>query len=282
MSHHAGPATYDYRFSPSETSEKNFQVTPPAIVPVPSHSPLRPYSWDFSPESGSISSTGSSPEILSHTLTGYNCPHRSDDQPLWGCSTAGQRYEARSHPLGYPFDVTFAPPPSIGDARTRPDQRFSRIEVFGVVYTDDARRKLGEGVRRWCFNCRAVETTTWRRSSLSPGKLLCNKCGLFERTHRIPRPETFPRRRRTRPASVLPVPGYPPYSSGEQLQCYNGPPSTIPLTQYLQPFDSVGGQSISQSTPWMTQNELGPSSSPAVGSQCYPTAQQQTMYRGQI
>ncbi|KAH9031558.1 hypothetical protein EDB84DRAFT_1271018, partial [Lactarius hengduanensis] len=62
------------------------------------------------------------------------------------------------------------------------------------VYTDDARRKLGEGVRRWCFNCRAVDTSTWRRSSLSQGKLLCNKCGLYERTHRVARPDKFPRK----------------------------------------------------------------------------------------
>ncbi|KAF8261724.1 hypothetical protein EI94DRAFT_1466769, partial [Lactarius quietus] len=63
------------------------------------------------------------------------------------------------------------------------------------IFTDDVNVKRGEGVQRWCFNCRATDTTTWRRSSLSPGKLLCNRCGLFERAHRIPRPERFPRRR---------------------------------------------------------------------------------------
>ncbi|KAI0247091.1 hypothetical protein BJV78DRAFT_1076851, partial [Lactifluus subvellereus] len=66
---------------------------------------------------------------------------------------------------------------------------------YEVIYTDDARMKLGDGIRRQCFNCGAVETVTWRRSMLSPGKLLCNKCGLFERTHGVPRPKTFPRRR---------------------------------------------------------------------------------------
>ncbi|KAI9460736.1 hypothetical protein F5148DRAFT_965423, partial [Russula earlei] len=66
---------------------------------------------------------------------------------------------------------------------------------YEVVYTDDARTKLGNGMRRLCTNCRATETTTWRRSMLTLGKLLCNKCGLFERTHGVPRPKTFPRRR---------------------------------------------------------------------------------------
>ncbi|KAJ7084257.1 hypothetical protein C8R44DRAFT_52235 [Mycena epipterygia] len=31
----------------------------------------------------------------------------------------------------------------------------------------------------------------WRCSNLSPGKFLCNKCGLFERAHSRPRSEQF-------------------------------------------------------------------------------------------
>ncbi|KAI9460735.1 hypothetical protein F5148DRAFT_970317, partial [Russula earlei] len=62
-------------------------------------------------------------------------------------------------------------------------------------YTDEANTKLSNRIRRQCHNCKATETSTWRRSVLSPGKLLCNKCGLFERTHAIPRPKKFPRRR---------------------------------------------------------------------------------------
>ncbi|KAJ6522477.1 hypothetical protein B0H19DRAFT_973456, partial [Mycena capillaripes] len=64
-----------------------------------------------------------------------------------------------------------------------------------VVHTDDAGTKLSNSVRRRCFNCCTTETSTWRRSNLSPGKVLCNKCGLFERTHSRPRPEQFPHKR---------------------------------------------------------------------------------------
>ncbi|KAJ7928410.1 hypothetical protein B0H13DRAFT_1507411, partial [Mycena leptocephala] len=65
-----------------------------------------------------------------------------------------------------------------------------------VVYTADAATKLSDRVRRRCFNCCTTDTSTWRRSNLSPGKLyLCNKCGLFERTHSRPRPEQFPHNR---------------------------------------------------------------------------------------
>jgi hypothetical protein len=139
---------------------------------VSSQSPPRFYSWGLPSESGSVSFSGSSPEIPSHTITGYNF-HRSDDQLPWGFPVAGDQQDARSHPLEGPLDFTFAPSPSIGDPRIRLDRLFPRIRAFGVVYTDDAKMKLGEGVRRRCFNCKAIETTTWRRSSLSPGKLVC-------------------------------------------------------------------------------------------------------------
>ncbi|KAH9847594.1 hypothetical protein C2E23DRAFT_871701 [Lenzites betulinus] len=70
-----------------------------------------------------------------------------------------------------------------------------------IIYTDDANTKLSDRVRRKCFNCRTTDTSTWRRSSLTPGKVLCNKCGLFERTHSRPRPEQFPPKR----GPVVPV-----------------------------------------------------------------------------
>ncbi|KAI0259389.1 hypothetical protein BC834DRAFT_814345, partial [Gloeopeniophorella convolvens] len=66
---------------------------------------------------------------------------------------------------------------------------------FNAVYTDDATTKLNDRVRRRCFNCCTTDTSTWRRSSLNPGKVLCNKCGLFERTHNRARPEQFPHKR---------------------------------------------------------------------------------------
>ncbi|KAG6335521.1 hypothetical protein ID866_3575 [Astraeus odoratus] len=66
---------------------------------------------------------------------------------------------------------------------------------YAVGYTDDAATKLSDRVRRRCFNCCTTDTSTWRRSNLSPGKVLCNKCGLFERTHGRSRPDQFPHRR---------------------------------------------------------------------------------------
>jgi len=43
-----------------------------------------------------------------------------------------------------------------------------------VVHTDDAATKLTDGIRRRCFNCCTTDTSTWRRSNLSPGKVVCS------------------------------------------------------------------------------------------------------------
>ncbi|KAJ6553338.1 hypothetical protein B0H19DRAFT_1030300 [Mycena capillaripes] len=84
-----------------------------------------------------------------------------------------------------------------------PPQGAGGAGVIQVVHTDDAATKLSDRVRRRCFNCCTTDTSTWRRSNLSPGKVLCNKCGLFERTHSRPRPEQFPHKRGPLASSTL-------------------------------------------------------------------------------
>lgn len=41
-----------------------------------------------------------------------------------------------------------------------------------MFYTEDADVKLTYRMRRQCFNCKATETSTWRRSLLSVGKMV--------------------------------------------------------------------------------------------------------------
>lgn len=45
-------------------------------------------------------------------------------------------------------------------------------------------------VRR-CFNCQTTDPPSWRRSTLNPSEMLCNRCGLYERTHLRPHPIQF-------------------------------------------------------------------------------------------
>ncbi|CAE6477882.1 unnamed protein product [Rhizoctonia solani] len=63
--------------------------------------------------------------------------------------------------------------------------------VVHVVFTDDAASKETQYLRRRCHNCQQVEPPSWRRSHLVPGKIVCNRCGLYERTHLRPRPHRF-------------------------------------------------------------------------------------------
>ncbi|KAG8891066.1 hypothetical protein FRB98_000075 [Tulasnella sp. 332] len=60
-----------------------------------------------------------------------------------------------------------------------------------ILHTDDAASKETLHLRRRCFNCHATEPPSWRRSTLTYGKIVCNKCGLYERTHSRPRPHRF-------------------------------------------------------------------------------------------
>lgn len=43
---------------------------------------------------------------------------------------------------------------------------------MNIIHTDDAATKLSDRVRRRCFNCCTTDTSTWRRSNLSPGKVV--------------------------------------------------------------------------------------------------------------
>ncbi|KAJ7852147.1 hypothetical protein B0H13DRAFT_1728851 [Mycena leptocephala] len=99
--------------------------------------------------------------------------------------------------------------------------------VIQVVHTDDAATKLSDRVRRRCFNCCTTDTSTWRRSNLSPGKVLCNKCGLFERTHSRPRPEQFPHKRGPLASSTLRSRS-PPQAQPYQTPAHYPPPA-LPL-----------------------------------------------------
>ncbi|KAL0580023.1 hypothetical protein V5O48_001955 [Marasmius crinis-equi] len=104
---------------------------------------------------------------------------------------------------GYP------PPPQNGSAGNVYPSGGGSPTSGEIVYTEDAATKLSDRVRRRCYNCGTVDTSTWRRSNLNPGKVLCNKCGLFERTHSRPRPEQFPHKRGPLSGSTLQRGGSP-------------------------------------------------------------------------
>ncbi|KAJ7133874.1 hypothetical protein C8R43DRAFT_640295 [Mycena crocata] len=96
--------------------------------------------------------------------------------------------------------------PSLANTATTASASAHPGAPIHVEHTDDASMKSSGILRRRCFNCCTTETATWRRSKLSARALislfftfgkhrpqLCNKCGIFERTHsRAPVPSSCP------------------------------------------------------------------------------------------
>ncbi|KAI0068550.1 hypothetical protein BV25DRAFT_1817405 [Artomyces pyxidatus] len=94
-----------------------------------------------------------------------------------------------SAPVIVPSQTCLYRPPSSG--AMHPLSYLSPHTGLPVQHTDDASSKETQYLRRRCFNCSQTEPPSWRRSTLNPGKIVCNKCGLYERTHLRPRPLRF-------------------------------------------------------------------------------------------
>ena len=101
---------------------------------------------------------------LAHDFVHHSdyCYSREFPSPL-------RRYDAHS------LDQHLAPSSALSqsiDPRDRADQHPPSTAAHSIIYTDDAGLKPCGRIRRWCFNCKATTTTTWRRSTLNPGKIV--------------------------------------------------------------------------------------------------------------
>ncbi|KAF8433291.1 hypothetical protein L210DRAFT_3412328 [Boletus edulis BED1] len=197
------------------------------------------------------SHSGYSDAYYSQDQVNRSRPYPHDPVRDSGRSSHSYTYSSRPHPEhrysheSHPYHVSPAynsPPLSHASAGTRDSPSLSYPlpgqNHYAIGYTDDAATKLSDRVRRRCFNCCTTDTSTWRRSNLSPGKVLCNKCGLFERTHGRSRPDQFPHRRgplatpMTRPRTPPQSTQLPPISTHvTPLAPYHySHPSIAPLT----------------------------------------------------
>ncbi|EIW78866.1 hypothetical protein CONPUDRAFT_166748 [Coniophora puteana RWD-64-598 SS2] len=153
---------------------------------------------------------------------------------------AEHRYSHESHPYHVP-SYSSSSVASYGAPR---DGGLSSYPLPGqayhqIGYTDDAATKLSDRMRRRCYNCSTTDTSTWRRSNLSPGKVLCNKCGLFERTHGRSRPEQFPHRRG--PLATTTSGSVP---SAMRPRSPGGQPSSVGLSTALPPISAHVGSLV--------------------------------------
>ncbi|KDQ20521.1 hypothetical protein BOTBODRAFT_26540 [Botryobasidium botryosum FD-172 SS1] len=103
-----------------------------------------------------------------------------------------------SSPLIVPSQAPYCRPSSSSSTSSAPaHMNAPNMNAATVTHTDDASSKETQFLRRKCFNCQTTEPPSWRRSTLNPGKIVCNKCGLYERTHLRPRPHRFDELRAT-------------------------------------------------------------------------------------
>lgn len=103
----------------------------------------------------------------------------------------GNSVKLEDAPVIVPSQTAFYRPPSTGAMHPMAMSYLSPHTGLPVQHTDDAASKETQYLRRRCFNCHTTEPPSWRRSTLNPGKIVCNKCGLYERTHLRPRPLRF-------------------------------------------------------------------------------------------
>ncbi|KAI0915264.1 hypothetical protein AcV5_005430 [Taiwanofungus camphoratus] len=186
----------------SQYQRMHSHPTPPPIATL-HHSPA------MSTSSLASSSISPSPP-LSHPSTPYyqhaqavpansGVSYPYNPNPPLGARYGSDAINHSAHHSGSPYtSASHMVPGQVSTRSIRPSFIPSQPypgQPMHVIHTDDAATKLSDRVRRKCYNCRTTDTSTWRRSSLTPGKVLCNKCGLFERTHSRPRPEQFPHKR---------------------------------------------------------------------------------------
>ena len=154
-------------------------------------------------DSVSSSPYGSRPStVYSEPLSMDNSPHLAMCEPLPHAMDEPFAHTVPSpHPPYHDFGIkTEEPTPVIVPSQTayrpgsggmHPLPCLAPHNGLLVQHTDDAASKETQYLRRRCFNCHTTEPPSWRRSTLNPGKIVCNKCGLYERTHLRPRPLRF-------------------------------------------------------------------------------------------
>nr|XP_031858038.1 uncharacterized protein CI109_006572 [Kwoniella shandongensis]KAA5525110.1 hypothetical protein CI109_006572 [Kwoniella shandongensis] len=88
------------------------------------------------------------------------------------------------------------PPPPHQMISPPGDAQLLNIVVDGITYTTDADVKQNALVKRRCFNCDQKDSPSWRKSREHPGRILCNRCGLYESQYGHDRPLDLEKHRR--------------------------------------------------------------------------------------
>lgn len=149
---------------------------PPSMATLP-HSPAP--SSDASQERSSLGtppvrrSPHSYPPPYPHPHYLQQQQHQHQHQQQQQQQQYHHHHHRYDHPYLYPsnqFSIPTMHPQH--HHRTDPYHPYPGPQPVTIVHTDDAATKLSDRVRRRCFNCCTTDTSTWRRSNLSPGKVV--------------------------------------------------------------------------------------------------------------
>ena len=180
------------RYADGDALRHEGRVDSSPILPITmtSHSPVSSPSWDLSSESsvesGLVPDVPNAERISEQIGFGgmyYEQLQHSQYHPRWDFKfpDPGHGQSVSSRSLEHPADFSVVSSPQLvgsrGEFSTRP---LSGPGVDEISYTDEANTKISNRLRRRCFNCKATETSTWRRSVLSPGKLVGHQGYLTE------------------------------------------------------------------------------------------------------
>jgi len=183
------------RYADGDILRHEGHIGSPTILPtaMTSHSPVSSPSWDrssvSSAESGFVPDVPRAtaepiPEQIGFGGMYYDHSQHSHYHPRWEFKfpDPGHGHSASPRTLEHSPDVRVVSSPQLVGSRSEFSTRpLSRLGSDDISYTDEANSKISNRLRRRCFNCKAIETSTWRRSVLSPGKLVGHQGYLIER-----------------------------------------------------------------------------------------------------
>ncbi|OXG31322.1 hypothetical protein C359_03330 [Cryptococcus neoformans Bt120] len=204
------PQMYSLRPPPPNYSPN--QMQPEFYYSYPLPCPPRPPAYSSHMPASSGSSSNGPSEIFTPVSANTNSyrfsypghgtiqpslfsPWQGQDRQLPGAP--GSNFGTSDQRKGSPGSSTATgerwdrPSPTQGGAASPLTERSTSVDEKdskGISYTTDAEVKQTPQMKRQCFNCTSRNPPSWRKSVLHPGKILCNKCGIFERTHHRPRP----------------------------------------------------------------------------------------------
>ncbi|KAG6868310.1 hypothetical protein C0993_005115 [Termitomyces sp. T159_Od127] len=157
--------THSPSTSVSSLADRSAVSTPPMRRSPPHNSLPAPHMYPapYPPDPMLSRAAHFRPEHLPHAYMYAPPPHHPIDPRPYEHPHDGA-------PAYHPAMSGHMVPPMHG----RADQHYAPYpsQQGAPVFTDDAATKLSERVRRRCFNCCTTDTSTWRRSNLSPGKVV--------------------------------------------------------------------------------------------------------------